>query len=75
MPSDTQIRPFRIEIPQADLDDLKQRLLRTRWPHQSPGIGWSRGVPLDYLKGLAAYWADSFDWRVQEAHSTACRSS
>jgi pimeloyl-ACP methyl ester carboxylesterase len=61
------IRPFRIAVPQADLDDLHQRLARTRWPAELPGVGWTRGVPLDYLKDLAAYWADGFDWRKQEA--------
>jgi epoxide hydrolase len=66
-PSDTGIWPFRIEIPQADLDDLGQRLARTRWPDELPDIGWSRGVPLDYLKQLAGYWADGYDWRAQEA--------
>jgi pimeloyl-ACP methyl ester carboxylesterase len=66
-PADTGIRPFRIEVPQADLDDLRERLARTRWPDEPPGIGWSRGVPLDYLKELAGYWADGFDWRKQEA--------
>src|ERR671916_316692 len=60
------IRPFRIEVPQADLDDLRQRLASTRWPDELPGVGWSRGVPLDYLKELAQYWADGFDWRKQE---------
>jgi pimeloyl-ACP methyl ester carboxylesterase len=45
-----QIRPFRIEIPQADLDDLADRLGSTRWPSEMPGVGWDRGVPLDYLK-------------------------
>jgi pimeloyl-ACP methyl ester carboxylesterase len=65
--TDTAIRPFRIDIPQADLDDLRQRLARTRWPDELPGVGWSRGVPLDYLKGLAGYWADGYDWRAQEA--------
>ncbi|GAA2786539.1 epoxide hydrolase N-terminal domain-containing protein [Nonomuraea dietziae] len=59
--------PFRIEIPQADLDDLKDRLARTRWPQESPEQGWGRGVPLGYLKDLVAYWADGFDWRAQEA--------
>jgi epoxide hydrolase len=59
----TEIRPFRIAVPQADLDDLADRLARTRWPDELPGVGWSRGVPLDYLKELAAYWADGFDWR------------
>ncbi len=67
MTNDAQIRPFRVAIPQADLDDLNQRLRRTRWPNELPGLGWSRGVPLDYLQGLAGYWADGFDWRGQEA--------
>jgi epoxide hydrolase len=65
--SDTAIRPFRVDIPQADLDDLRERLHRTRWPDELPGAGWSRGVPLGYLQGLAAYWADGYDWRKQEA--------
>jgi pimeloyl-ACP methyl ester carboxylesterase len=66
-PSDTEIRPFRIDIPQADLDDLRDRLHRTRWPDELPGVDWTRGVPLGYLKELAAYWADGYDWRKQEA--------
>ncbi|MGH3029685.1 MAG: epoxide hydrolase family protein [Gaiellaceae bacterium] len=67
MSADADIRPFRIDIPQADLDDLKARLSRTRWPDERPDVGWSRGVPLDYLKELAGYWADTFNWREQEA--------
>jgi pimeloyl-ACP methyl ester carboxylesterase len=67
MTNHTDIRPFRINIPQADLDDLRDRLGRTRWPDEVPGAGWSRGVPLDYLKGLAEYWRDGYDWRAQEA--------
>ena len=62
-----EIKPFRIEVPRADLDDLRERLERTRWPDELPGVGWSRGVPLDYLKGLAHYWKDGFDWSGQEA--------
>jgi pimeloyl-ACP methyl ester carboxylesterase len=67
MPEDSTIRPFRIAVPQADLDDLQQRLAKTRWPSELPGDGWSRGVPLAYLRGLADYWRDGFDWRAQEA--------
>ena len=67
MTDDTAIRPFRINIPAADLEDLEDRLSRTRWPRQSPEPGWSRGVPLDYLQDLARYWATGFDWRSQEA--------
>ncbi|WP_433331386.1 epoxide hydrolase family protein [Spirillospora sp. CA-294931] len=61
-----EIRTFRIDVPQAELDELRERLARTRWP-VTEGVGWSRGVPAGYLKGLAEYWRDSFDWRAQEA--------
>jgi pimeloyl-ACP methyl ester carboxylesterase len=61
------IRPFRLDIPEADLDDLRERLARTRWPDELPGQGWRRGVPLGYLQELATYWADRYDWRTQEA--------
>lgn len=63
----SEIRPFRIQIPQSDVDDLRRRLTDTRWPGEVAGVGWTRGVPLDYLKGLAEYWATGFDWRAQEA--------
>lgn len=58
---------FRIEIPQAQLDDLTDRLARTRWPDELPGAGWERGVPLGYLKELAHYWEHGYDWRKHEA--------
>jgi len=61
------IEPYRVHVPQADLDDLRDRLHRTRWAPQPPGTGWERGVPADYLRDLAGYWADGFDWRAQEA--------
>ena len=64
---DTEIRPFRIKVPQADLDDLQERLARTRWPDELPDVGWSRGVPLSYLKELAEYWRNGYDWREWEA--------
>jgi len=67
METSQQIRPFRIDIPQSDLDDLHDRLARTRWAEDLPGVGWSRGVPAGYLKGLADYWRTGFDWRAQEA--------
>ncbi|MDF2740821.1 MAG: putative hydrolase [Actinomycetia bacterium] len=63
----SEIRPFRIEVPQADLDDLRDRLHRTRWPSQLPGAGWRRGVPVAYLKELADYWRSGYDWREHEA--------
>ena len=63
------IRPFRIDIPQEEIDDLIQRLSVTRWPSEIPGTGWSRGVPVDYLEGLAEYWRTGFDWRAHEARA------
>ncbi|MQA25108.1 MAG: alpha/beta fold hydrolase [Micromonosporaceae bacterium] len=68
---DTEIRPFRIDIAQAELDDLANRLDQTRWPDELPGVDWSYGVPLEYVKELAAYWRDGYDWRVWEAKLNA----
>lgn len=65
--ADRDIRPFRIDVPQADLDDLRERLARTRWPDELPGVGWDYGVPLDYLQELTDYWRRGYDWRAHEA--------
>ncbi|MBA3414759.1 MAG: epoxide hydrolase [Chloroflexia bacterium] len=65
------IRPFRIAIPQTALDDLRDRLARTRWPAALPGDGWDTGVPLAYLQELAGYWKDAYDWRAEEAKLNA----
>ncbi len=62
-----RIRPYRISVPQAGLDDLRERLARTRWASDLPGTGWERGVPTGYLRELAAYWAEEYDWRAREA--------
>ena len=64
--SDSEIRPFRIEIPQADLNDLRDRLARTRWPDELPDVGWRQGVPLEYVKELVEYWQSSYEWRRHE---------
>ncbi|GHJ44226.1 microsomal epoxide hydrolase [Catellatospora sp. TT07R-123] len=58
--------PYRIDIPQAQLDDLHRRVTETRWPTEPAGLGWSRGIPLDYLKELADYWVNTYDWRKAE---------
>src|SRR2546430_6251921 len=71
-PTTHEIEEFRVSIPQADLDDLADRLARTRWPSSlpgaawdrgAPGAGWERGVPVGYLRELAEYWRDGLDWR------------
>ncbi|MEE4542466.1 epoxide hydrolase family protein [Streptomyces sp. V4-01] len=61
------MRPFRISIPDEDLEDLRRRLAGARWPSEVPGAGWTRGVPVDYLKDLAEYWRTGYDWRAAEA--------
>jgi epoxide hydrolase len=71
MSDDTKIRPFTVDIPQADLDDLRDRLRRARFPDQLPGAGWDLGVPLGYVKELAEYWASAYDWRQHEARINA----
>lgn len=60
------MRPFRVEISQEAIDDLKLRLERTRWP-EAHGTAWERGVPLGYAKELVRYWREEYDWRAAEA--------
>ncbi|SUD47660.1 Soluble epoxide hydrolase [Nocardia otitidiscaviarum] len=63
---DEDIVPFQVEIGRDELSDLRRRLGETRWPTQIPGVGWARGVPVDYLRELAGHWAERFDWTVWE---------
>ena len=65
--TDRAVQPFTINVPQADLDDLRDRLGRTRWPDALPDVGWRYGAPLSYIKELADYWQSSYDWRKHEA--------
>ena len=62
------IKPFRVDIPQADIDDLHRRLDRTRWPHELPDAGWDYGVPLAHVRDLAERWRTGYDWRRHESH-------
>ena len=63
----TAITPFRIAVPQSALDDLNDRLARTRWPDALPGAGWSYGVDKGWLVDLVDYWHTGYDWRRHEA--------
>lgn len=58
------MNPFRVDVPEADLTDLRHRLNTARWPSQSGTGGWTRGVPVAELRSLARYWADGFDWHA-----------
>ncbi|APA98546.1 epoxide hydrolase family protein [Nocardia seriolae] len=61
------VAPYRIEIPEADIADLRDRLARTRWPADLPDVGWSYGIPTAYVRELCEYWGDGYDWRTHEA--------
>jgi pimeloyl-ACP methyl ester carboxylesterase len=61
------IEPFEVRVDEALLDDLRERLARTRLPEEIPGAGWDYGMPMGYLGELVAYWRDTYDWRAAEA--------
>ena len=65
-PSSILPDPFRVEIPQAKLDDLRRRLENVNWPHDFENEDWEYGVAAPYLRELVEYWRDGFDWRAQE---------
>ena len=64
--TNTEIRPFTIEVGDDVLDDLRRRLRATRWPEAEVVDDWSQGTPLAYLQEFCAYWADGYDWRARE---------
>ncbi|GAA0901930.1 epoxide hydrolase family protein [Pseudonocardia zijingensis] len=68
------MREFRIEVPESELDDLRERLARTRWPDPATAPGWAQGVPLDYARELCDHWARRYDWRRCEAQVNALPS-
>ena len=59
--------PFRMHVPDEQLDDLRARLRLTRWPSRLEKAGWDYGIDDDYLRGLVDHWLNAFDWREQEA--------
>jgi len=66
-----ELTEFRLEVPEEDLDDLRERLRRARWPERETVPDWSQGVPLAYLQDLCRYWAEQYDWRRAEARLNA----
>jgi hypothetical protein len=71
VPASAEVVPYHVEIPQSDLDELRARLERVRWPDELAGAGWSYGVPLDYARELVDHWRMSFDWRLHETRLNA----
>ncbi|QEA17614.1 epoxide hydrolase [Novosphingobium ginsenosidimutans] len=65
------MRPFTLEVPQSELDDLKARIDMARWPEKEPVDDWSQGTPLAVLQDLVAYWRNDYDWRRCEARLNA----
>ncbi|KLL10027.1 MULTISPECIES: epoxide hydrolase family protein [Protofrankia] len=66
-----EVTPYRVEIPEADLDDLRDRLRRTRWPDRETVSDWSQGIPSEYLRDLCSYWEREYDWRALERRLNA----
>jgi hypothetical protein len=64
----SEVREFRIDTPQQDLDDLHQRLRNTRWPDAETPNDWSQGLPLAYAEQLRDYWLNNYDWRQRESY-------
>ena len=62
-----EVTPFRIDVADADLKELRNRLHATRWPERETVDDWSQGIPLSYTQELCRYWADEYDWRAREA--------
>ncbi|HZU72876.1 MAG TPA: epoxide hydrolase [Acidimicrobiales bacterium] len=62
-----KIHPFRLEVADDELEDLRRRLRSARWPEPATVDDWSQGVPLDYLRDIADHWAESYDWRRVES--------
>jgi epoxide hydrolase len=68
---DEAVTEFHIDVSDAELGELRDRLRRTRWPERETVEGWSQGVPLAYLQDLCGYWAESYDWRATEQRLNA----
>ncbi|MGJ8716435.1 MAG: epoxide hydrolase N-terminal domain-containing protein [Maribacter stanieri] len=60
------IEKFKINIPQSELDDLNDRIKKVRWPDEIKNSDWKYGTSLSYIKELANYWLEEFDWRIIE---------
>ena len=69
--SDEAIRPFKVHIPNAELEDLRKRLLATRWPDKETVADQSQGVQLEKIQELVHYWATKYNWRKGEARLNA----
>ena len=64
---DTSIRPFRLAVDAAAIDDLRHRLARVRWPDEAPETPWLYGTSLAFMRELVGYWIEAFDWRATES--------
>ena len=70
-----QATPFKVNVAQNALDDLRQRLANTRWTDEINGADWDYSANLDYLKSLVRYWQDGFDWRAGKSDQPLCALS
>ena len=61
-------REFKIEVLEEDIEDLKRRIVSTRWPEKETVEDWTQGVPDAYMRELSEYWLNEYDWRAREAY-------
>ena len=71
MSSETEIRPFRVDVPEEEVAELRRRIAATRWPERETVTDDSQGVPLTLMQDLASYWGTDYDWRKCEASSSS----
>ena len=69
------VDPYTLRVSDELLDDLHDRLRRTRWPQSFPEMGGDYGTTTDYMKGLVDYWLNEFDWRAKEDGINQCPQS
>jgi Epoxide hydrolase N terminus len=70
----TAVRPFHVNVPEAELTELRRRINAARWPERETVTDDSQGVPLAVMQELASYWGTRYDWRICEAKLTLCHS-
>jgi len=61
----SNIREFKIEVLEEDIEDLKRRLVSTRWPEKETVEDWTQGIPDAYMRELSEYWLHEYDWRAR----------
>ena len=68
----SEIKPFKIEIADEDINKLRSRIESTRWPEKETVNDWNQGTPLSYMKEVSEYWINNYNWREREKYYNSC---